>query len=202
MKYNPDIHHRRSVRLKGYDYSLAGVYFITICALNKECLFGRIADDGRGTKFCAPTDAGKIAGQCWREIPTHYPNVLLDEFIVMPNHVHGLIAIENNKSISVSVGVQNFEPLQIEPPQIEKVNQFQKIIPQSIGAIIRGYKIGVTKWMRSNTNIYQVWQRNYYEHVVRNDRELNSIREYINYNPANWKTDDEFKEQKTGLCLL
>src|SRR3990172_7919431 len=107
MKYNPDIHHRRSIRLKGYDYSRNGAYFVTICTQNKECLFGEILDGGKGKRFFAPTKGGEIAQQCWREIPMHYPNIVLDEFVIMPNHVHGIVMIENNES----VGVQNFEPL-------------------------------------------------------------------------------------------
>lgn len=107
----------------------------------------------------------------------------------MPNHVHGIIIITNN------VGAQNFVP-----PQ----NQFQKIIPRSIGSIIRGYKTGVTKSFRQNTDIHNVWQRNYYEHIIRNENILDKIREYIINNPLQWQFDrenltrienDEYKKQ-------
>ena len=136
MKYNLVIHHRRSIRLQGYDYSLLGAYFVTICTQNRVCLFGEIAD-GK----IVLNNAGKIAKQCWLEIPNHFPNVSLDQYVIMPNHVHGIIIINGNddKTNMNNVGVQNFEPLQI------KQNQFRKIIPRSIGTIIRGYKIGVTK---------------------------------------------------------
>jgi len=183
MKFDLEKHHRRSVRLQGYDYSQEGGYYITVCAKNRECLFGEICNGGRGAKYCAHTDGGKIAEQCWREIPEHYPFIVLDKFIIMPNHIHGMLFIQNNDN---PVGVQNFEPLPI--------NRFQKIIPGSIGAIIRGYKIGVTKWFRANTNIFAVWQRNYYEHIIRDEDNLNRVREYIINNPYNWKNDELFLE--------
>jgi len=86
MKYNPDIHHRRSIRLKGYDYSQNGAYFVTICTHNRECLFGKIVDG----EMCI-NEWGKIAKRCWLEIPQHYPNVSLDEFVIMPNHIYGIL---------------------------------------------------------------------------------------------------------------
>jgi REP element-mobilizing transposase RayT len=86
MPYNPQIHHRRSIRLKGYDYSQAGLYFITICTQNRECLFGEI----RSPEMIL-NDAGNIANECWLVIPNHFPNVVLHEFIVMPNHIHGIV---------------------------------------------------------------------------------------------------------------
>ena len=94
----------------------------------------------------------------------------------MPNHIHGILFIENH-AIKSS-----------ESPK----NQFQKIIPGSIGTIIRGYKIGVTKWCRTHTDIYQPWQRNYYERIIRDENELNITREYIINNPENWKDDELF----------
>ena len=149
LKYNPDKHHRRSIRLQGYDYSQPGIYFITLCTQNHECLFGEILNgEMRLNEF------GKIAHQCWLEIPQHFPHVQLDEFVVMPDHIHGIIVLNN--IVVVVVGVQNIEPLQNQ-------NAYQHIIPRSIGSIIRGFKIGVTKKFRQNTDIYVVWQRNYYE---------------------------------------
>jgi REP element-mobilizing transposase RayT len=115
----------------------------------------------------------------------HYPQVMLDAYVVMPDHVHGIIIISNDDA---DVGVQNFEPLHL---QNQKINQFQKIIPGSLGAIVRGFKTGVTKWYRQNTDIHIVWQRNFYERIIRDDRELNHIREYIKYNPAKWTFDNE-----------
>jgi putative transposase len=166
MKYNPEIHHRRSIRLRGYDYSQAGAYFVTICTQNRECLFGDMMD---GEMLL--NDAGNIVHQCWDDIPNHFPHVDLDEFGVMPNHVHGIIMIVD----SPSVGAKNFSPL----PGTSK----------TIGSIVRGFKIGVTKWMRNNTLIHDVWQRNYWEHIVRDESELNRIREYIRNNPVQWELD-------------
>ena len=171
MKYNPDIHNRRSIRLKGYDYSQAGLYFITICTKNRLCLFGKIEN---GKMFL--NDAGQSAEHYWMAIPHHYPKTQLHEYVIMPNHVHGI------------VGVQDFEPLQ--PPQ---KNQYKKIIPRSIGAIVRGFKIGVTKWFRKNTDIHTVWQRNYYEHIIRDEKFCYQISQYIKNNPLKWQ-DDQYYE--------
>jgi putative transposase len=175
-KYNPAIHRRRSIRLKGYDYSQNGLYFITICTYNRECLFGEII-----YRKIILNDAGKIADECWLKIPEHFPNAVLHEHVVMPNHVHGIIELAN------VVGVQNFEPL--PPPK----NQFQHIIPRSIGSIVRGYKIGVTKYFRDNTDIYRVWQRNYHEHIIRNEQSYWRISEYIINNPDAWENDKFYR---------
>jgi len=184
MKYNPDVHHRRSIRLKNYDYSQPGAYFITICTHNRECLFGDIVD---GEMIL--NEYGEIAKKCWLEIPVHFPNVLLDEYVIMPNHVHGIIIINDNigenNHLPDIVGAKNFSPLHIPKFQSPK---------RAIGSIIRGYKIGVTKWFRQKTEIYNVWQRNYYEHIIRNEGELNQIREYIINNPFNWQSDENYLE--------
>ena len=170
---NPTRQHRRSIRLRGYDYSRAGAYFVTICTQNRECLFGEITD-GR----MMLNDAGRMAEQCWQAIPDHFPHVELDAFVAMPNHVHGILFI-----VDTPVGAKNFSPLQS--------GQRPHGTSKSIGSIIRGFKIGVTKWMRAHTNVHVVWQRNYYEHVIRNDDELNRIREYIAKNRAQWELDRE-----------
>ena len=99
-KYNPQIHHRKSIRLKGYDYSQEGVYFITICSADRKCLFGEIENDEM-----ILNDAGTIANECWLEIPKHFPNAILHEHIVMPNHVHGIIELTYENAI---VGAENF----------------------------------------------------------------------------------------------
>jgi REP element-mobilizing transposase RayT len=189
LKYDPNIHHRKSIRLKGYDYSQAGLYFITICCQDRVCRFGKIVDvaDIRAKKFLPQqkmilNDAGNIANECWLEIPNHFPNSILHEHIVMPNHVHGIIELTG------TVGVQNFES--------QQRNEFQKIIPLSIGSIIRGFKIGVTKWFRSNTDIETVWQRNFYEHIIRNEQSYHTISHYIINNPAKWNNDKFYSEQQ------
>ena len=106
MKYNPQIHHRKSIRLKGYDYSREGLYFITICCHNRDCLFGEIIENNdliNPTQQMILNDAGKIAIECWLQIPEHFPNVILHEHIIMPNHIHGIIELNG----SLDFGVQN-----------------------------------------------------------------------------------------------
>jgi len=193
--YNPNIHHRHSIRLKGYDYSQAGLYFITICVQDRKCLFGKIENDEM-----VMNDAGKIADDCWLEIQNHFPDAVLHEHIVMPNHVHGIVELIKTGSPT------------IESPNISPRNEFQKIIPHSIGSIIRGYKIGVTKWFRNNTiggvmavraenfqpfqplHPRSIWQRNYYEHIIRDEKSYKRISEYIINNPKNWKEDNFLNE--------
>jgi putative transposase len=215
--------HRHSIRLKGYDYSQAGLYFLTICVQDRRCLFGKIVDGKMNLN-----DAGKISDECWLGIPEHFPNAVLHEHIIMPNHVHGIIELikpcsQTNES-GISVGVQNFEPLQspiesssngvqnFEPLQspdesfqttgVENFqplrNEYQKIIPHSIGSIVRGFKTGVTKWFHNNSvgvqnfEPQQIWQRNYYEHIIRNEHAYQRIADYIINNPENWKKDKFF----------
>ena len=181
MTYDSQIHRRRSIRLRGYDYSQEGGYFVTICTKDRACLFGTIVENKMQLN-----EAGRFVDDCWKQIPTHFPRVILDEYKIMPNHVHGTIMIEGN------VGVQNLEPLQKslrEPTHEPPENKFQHIIPNSIGSIVRGFKIGVTKWFRQNRQVHVVWQRNFYEHIIRNDDSLNRIREYIMYNPIRWAAD-------------
>jgi REP element-mobilizing transposase RayT len=167
MVRNPGKHHRRSIRLKGYDYSRAGMYFLTVCTQDRACLFGDVVDGEMQLN-----EAGRVAEQCWRGIPFHFPDTVLDAFVIMPNHVHGIVA----------VGAKNFSPLR---------SPLRAGTSRTIGSVIRGFKIGVTKWMRQNGLIHEVWQRNYYEHIIRNDESLNRIRQYILDNPARWAMDRE-----------
>ena len=187
MKYNPDKHHRRSIRLQGYDYSQPGIYFITLCTQNHECLFGEILNgEMRLNEF------GKMTQQCWLEIPHHFPHVKLDEFVIMPDHIHGIIILNDivgAKNFSPQPS-NNFSPQPIPTPQ-QNITPFRSP-SKTIGSIIRGFKIGVTKGFRQNTDIYVVWQRNYYEHIIRNKVELNRMRQYIIDNPKKWKTDENY----------
>ncbi|MBW1892260.1 MAG: hypothetical protein JRI91_00995 [Deltaproteobacteria bacterium] len=171
MNYDPEKHHRRSIRLGGYDYSQAGFYFVTICTQNQKCLFGHIAD-----KEMVLNDAGRTAEKCWNNIPKHFPRVKLDKRIIMPNHIHGILSI-----MDTGVGAKNLSPLQSRPYGTSK----------TIGSVVRGFKIGVTKWFRSRNPGTHVWQRNYYEHIVHNEIELNQIRKYILNNPIQWELDRE-----------
>ncbi len=182
MRYDPNKHHRRSIRLKGFDYTQEGAYFVTICTQNQACLFGEIVNEQMRLN-----DVGEVADICWRAIPEHFPRVVLDAFVIMPNHVHGIIWIgpENR----ANVGAKNFSPLPPRPSQ-RGASEFRSP-SKTVGSIVRGFKIGVTKWVRSNKNFYTVWQRNYYEHIIRNETALNRLRQYIADNPASWADDQE-----------
>ncbi len=188
---------RKSIRLKGYDYSQPGHYFITICTHERQHLFGTIRDGS-----IQLNDMGEIADQCWRAIPEHYPGVQLDAYVIMPDHVHGVLVVtdrnvgaetDNVGAQMGDVGAQNFVPLR-EPivPGPGKNHRFGKTIPRSIATIVRGFKTGVTKWARKNTDHHIVWQRNYYEHIVRDGDAMNRIRRYIRDNPSEWTGGDDW----------
>ena len=189
MKYNPEIHNRKSIRLKGYDYSQPGAYYVTICVGGRECVFGHVGVQNFEPRVCL-SELGKIADDCWQEIPEHFPNVRLDEYIIMPNHVHGILCIadENDNFVvgvqNIVIGVQNFEPLQ------QKRNEYQKIIPRSLGSIIRGFKIGVTNWYNLHNHGHFQWQRNFHDRIIRDKYELDQKRKYIQNNPKNWHNDE------------
>ncbi|MDO9231483.1 MAG: transposase [bacterium] len=165
----------KSSRLSNYDYSQNGMYFVTICTKDKEYFFGEVKNGGM-----VLNDVGKMADKYWREIPAHFPFVRLDEFVVMPNHVHGIVEIAKN--IDASVETQNFASL-----QGERGNKFG---PQSknLASIIRGFKVGVKKYTTKN-EIYFQWQPRYYDQIIRNEISLNKIREYIQINPQMWERD-------------
>jgi len=173
MKYDPKKHHRRSIRLPGHDYAQAGAYFVTICTDDRQCLFGRV--DNAEMRL---NHLGQIADECWRMIPAHFGNVELDAFVIMPNHVHGIIVITD-----VGVGATHASPL--------RTRNGPK--PRSIGAIIGSYKSGVSKRINEirATPGPTIWQRDYYEHIIRNDASLDRIRLYIMNNPASWMLDRE-----------
>ena len=182
MRYDPNKHHRRSIRLKGFDYTREAAYFVTISTQNQACLFGEIMNEQMRLN-----DVGTVADICWRAIPEHFPRVVLDAFVIMPNHVHGIIWIRpKNKA---NVGAKNLSPLPPRPSQ-QGASAFRSP-SKTVGSIVRGFKIGVTKWVRSNKNFYTVWQRNYYEHIIRNETALNRLRQYIADNPARWADDQE-----------
>src|SRR4030042_7139704 len=150
--YHPDIHRRRSIRLKHYDYSSAGAYFVTIGTKNRECLFGEVSDGQ-----IVLIDAGRVADKCWYDIAAHFSHVELDACIIMPNHVHGIITI-------VGAGLA-----------LPKSNQGAASSAPTLGDIIRVFKsISSIKvnGILGRTGI-SLWQRNYYEHIIRNDVELN-----------------------------
>lgn len=165
MPYDPEIHHRRSIRLKEYDYSLEGAYFVTICTHQKECLFGDITDAKMHLN-----QYGSIVQACWGDLPSHYPHVYLDESIIMPNHMHVIILIGPSDG---GVGARHALPL--------------------LGTIVGSFKSAVARKVNllRHTPGYPVWQRNYYEHIIRNDKSLEAIQVYIQANPLYWAKDPD-----------
>jgi len=188
MKYNPNIHHRRSIRLKGYDYSQNGAYFITICVQNRECLFGDVVDDGRGTMMCALNEYGRIAHNELQKTSEIRKNVDMDCFIVMPNHIHAIIVINDGRGTVHRVPTCNRVPMCNRVPTVE---QFGKPTSNSIPTIVRSYKSTVTKQINKLRDMpgIPIWQRNYYEHIIRNKQSYEKIQNYIIHNSQKWQND-------------
>ncbi len=179
--YSTD-HSRRSIRLKSYDYAQAGAYFVTICTQNRACLFGDVVDDEM-----LLNRLGSVAHDEWARTPEIRQEVDFDVFQVMPNHIHGIIVIAENGSgaSDVSVGAHGRAPLPCKPPTgLSRA-------PRSLGSIVAGFKSAATKRINvvRHTPGLPVWQRNYYERVIRNEAELNATRQNIIDNPLNWALD-------------
>ena len=186
MSYDPQKHHRRSIRLPDYDYSQPGAYFITIVTYQRDCLFGEIIDGEMHLSLM-----GQIAKENWCAIPEHFPHAELGAYVVMPNHVHGIIIIHENglaTNSSPAVGATHWVAPTTNGPK-----------RGSIGAIIGSYKMSVTRRIQRELNTTggllgrRYWQRNYYEHIIRNEAEYHRIHAYIESNPANWDQDDEHR---------
>ena len=193
-------HHRRSIRLKGYDYSQLGSYFITIVTQNRAILFGKIIDDEM-----VLNDAGKMIKKWYREIENKFSDIKCDEFICMPNHVHFILMnVGYEFPISAFVGadlcVCPCEGEHTGSPLRESGEWNQgEHVGSPLQRIIQWFKTMTTndyiKNVKKNNWIpfdKKFWQRNYYEHIIRNEKDLNKIREYSICNPANWKTDENY----------
>ncbi len=168
------LHSRKSIRLKGYDYSQTGAYFVTICAHNREILFGMVGNDkSQLNKFVQIVETEWLITAQIRE------NIELDEYAIMPNHFHGILLITNNGMGTVLCA--------------HTIEQFGKPVSGSLPTIIHSFKSTVTKQINQlrNTPGSSVWQRKYYEHIIRNEDRLNCIREYIINNPIQWQFDRE-----------
>ncbi len=184
MKYNPQFHRRRSIRLPDYDYSQPGAYFITMVKYQRECLFGEIVNGEM--QYSA---MGHIAEKHWRLIPEHFPQVELGAYVIMPNHVHGIMIIHDRSDADASERRGTI----YRAPTTE---QFQKPVKGSIPTIVHTYKASVTRRIQKDVHGLDVsspnvWQRNYYEHIIRNDQEWNRIHLYIETNVDNWVMDNE-----------
>ncbi len=169
MSYDPNKHHRRSIRLRGYDYSQPGAYYITLCAQNRHHLFGNILDGKMQLN-----EMGYMVANTWNDLPNHY-SIAMDACVVMPNHFHGIIVLGMN------VGVE----LKSAPTESHRI--------PGLGEIVRALKTFSTRRINTlrKTPGIRVWQRGYYERIIRNDLELKRIRRYIAENPTHWKEDSE-----------
>lgn len=178
MVYDARKHHRRSIRWFAYDYAQAGAYFVTICTADRQGPLGWV--EGTEMRLSA---LGQIAEACWQVIPEHFEDVELDAYVVMPNHVHGIVVIGDGRARHAS-------PLPARPQGLGR---------RSVGSIVGAYKSSVCRRVNAigGTPGAVLWQRNYYEHVIRNERQLSRIRRYIAENPANWMLD---YENPQGQC--
>ena len=194
MKYNPDIHHRRSIRLTGYDYSQCGYYFITVCTQGRRCLFGEI-EKGR----MILNDAGRMIGRWWNELKNKYTNIEIDEYVIMPNHCHGIINIVGTVGADL-VGAD----LRVCPDRLGEQGEHvgspvQPVRGRPIYKMVQWFKTMTTnEYIRNvkqnNWEPFEgkLWQRNYYEQIVRDEISLRRMREYIVNNPYQWQQDKLF----------
>jgi REP-associated tyrosine transposase len=168
---NCSCRNRRSIRLRGYDYSLAGAYFVTVCVRKQEFLFGDVVEGEMRLN-----DAGWIVQATWDGLPSHYAGVRIDAFVIMPNHVHGIIVLTER---DVGAG--------FKPAPTDECRR------HGLSEIVRGFKTFSSRRINElhETPGVSVWQRNYYEHIIRNDDSMNRIRKYIVDNPARWAFDRE-----------
>ena len=182
MTYHSHRHNRRSIRLKGYDYSHEGAYFITTCTFKNALLFVK-------ERYC------NIVKQCLLEIPVHFPNIELDAWIIMPNHVHAILVINDRIEQIKRRGTACRAPT-------STYERFGKPTMGSLPTIIRSFKSAATKRINAirETPGTRVWQRNYYEHVIRNDEEFNIRRRYLLDNPVRWDEDEYNPNRLTEVC--
>ncbi len=192
MNYNPQTHHRRSIRLRGYDYSRTGAYFVTLCTQNQACLFGDI-ENGK----MQLNEAGKMMKRWYSELENKFPDIQCDEFVCMPNHVH-FITITVGADLRVRPGGANPQP--VRPGGANPQPAPCETMGEHTGSPLHR----VVQWFKTmSTNEYirgvkqngwpsfpgKLWQRNYWEHIIRNEQESNRIREYIRNNPLQWELD-------------
>ena len=188
-RYNPDMHYRRSVRLRGYDYTHAGAYYVTIVAQDRVFLFGEVV--GENVRL---GEAGVMVQAVWEALPHRFPSIETDAFVVMPNHIHGIIVIDGPVGASL---VDALDDVGARVTMARDTRATTRVAP-TLGDVIGAYKssttveyargVGTDGWRPFNRRL---WQRNYYERVIRTNEELDRIREYIVNNPAQWEMDAE-----------
>ena len=193
-KFDPQKHHRRSIRLKEYDYSQAGAYFVTIVTHGRECLFGEIVN---GEMYF--NEYGEVVRKWWKEIPNHFPNVELGAFVIMPNHLHGIIFITTERmgEAAISVSPRNDPNNNIQNVSDDVIDNLGGETPPvrkpTLGQIIAYFKYLSTKEMNrieTKNAITKFWQRNYYEHIIRDEKDLRNKTDYIEANPSRWNEDN------------
>jgi putative transposase len=180
MTFNPEIHHRHSIRLPGYDYSRPGYYFVTLCTHEKGCLFGDFENND-----IVLNETGMLVKRKWHELPVHFSGIELDKMIVMPNHLHGIIVISDCRGGVV-------------PPQFGAMTEGARTAPlqmgKTLGQMIAWFKYESTKEINrviSGNPDVKIWQRNFYDRIIRDEEELSRIRNYTVANPENWQEDEE-----------
>lgn len=187
MRFNADIHRRRSIRLRNFGYGSAGAYYVTIVTQGREAIFGEVIDSSM-----LLNERGHMVWDVWRDIPRQYPGIEIDAFVVMPNHTHGIVVITD-----VGAGPRACPD---QTGQSHRLGQPQGVAPTplSLQDVVHRFKsLTTTKYRRCvSTNGWpsfpgRLWQRNYWERVIRDEPELNRIRQYISDNPANWNDDPE-----------
>ena len=165
---------RKNLRLQEFDYASSGFYFVTICTKNRENFFWYIKE-----KQMNCTEIWMYAEECWNEIPMHFPNSKIHEFVIMPNHIHWIIEIDNTYPENVFVGNENFRSLHVDGWK-------------SLSSIIKWFKIGVTKKSHTSWTIDFAWQKSFYDVIIWSEEQLNNTRKYIQENPLLWENDINF----------
>ena len=199
---NLTIHRRRSLRLKGYDYSMAGAYFVTICTQDRACLFGDVVAGAMRLN-----EAGQMVSALWDGIAARFSNVEIDQFVVMPNHLHGILVLGDGAGgMTTERATTRVAPTGIvgAPLVGAPATNGDPVGAPLVGALVRlGDVVGAFKSLATTGYIAGVkargwpefrgrlWQRNYYEHVIRDESALERIRRYVDDNPARWEFDDE-----------
>ncbi|MBC8076403.1 MAG: transposase [Chloroflexales bacterium] len=165
MPYDPNRHHRRSIRLPGYDYAQPGAYYVTLCVHDRSCIFGTV-DNGA----LVPSELGHLVLYSWRQLPHHFRHIALDAYVLMPNHLHGVVVFQS-PGAATGGGANP-----------------HGTAPGSLGAVVQSFKSRSARVVnrRRGAPGAPLWQRNYYEHIVRDDDDLRRIRSYIVANPARW----------------